>query len=148
MSATCAASCRAIFNIIIEPELIFRSTRIVRNLAEYSLHQWARSLYSRRLAVCIIATSVAQHDRRNGEPIDTHAGGGDMRTPVVPNQFELGKNKMVHKPTTATLNFDTGDTIFKTVSWGRAGEQLASGQEYRKEDIMRVALKLLVKIPR
>ena len=71
-----------------------------------------------------------------------------MRTPIVPNQFELGKNKMVHKPTAATLLFDTGDTIFKSVSWGRAGEQLDGGQEYRKEDFMRVAQQLLVKIPR
>jgi hypothetical protein len=69
-----------------------------------------------------------------------------MATPVVPNQFAVGKNKMVHKPTTATLNFDPGQTTFKSVDWGRAGEQPDSG--YRKDDIMRVAQQLLSKLPR
>jgi len=71
-----------------------------------------------------------------------------MVTPVVPSQFELGKNKIVHKPTRATFDFDTGDTTFKSVDWGRAGEQLSSGQDYRKDDVMRVARQLLSKLPR
>jgi hypothetical protein len=41
----------------------------------------------------------------------------------VPNQFEVGKNKIVHKPTKAAFSFDTGHTTFKSVNWGRAGEQ-------------------------
>jgi hypothetical protein len=72
----------------------------------------------------------------------------DMVTPVVPSQFELGKNKIVHKPTRATFDFDTGDTAFKSVDWGRAGEQLSTGQDYRKDDVMRVARQLLSKLPR
>jgi hypothetical protein len=71
-----------------------------------------------------------------------------MRTPVVPNQFEVGKNKIVHKPTQAILTFDTGDTLFKTMTWGRADEPMEGGREYLKDDIMRVAQKLLIKIPR
>jgi hypothetical protein len=71
-----------------------------------------------------------------------------MVTPVVPSQFELGKNKIVHKPTRATFDFDTGDTTFKSVDWGRAGEQLSTGQDYRKDDVMRVARQLLSKLPR
>jgi hypothetical protein len=51
----------------------------------------------------------------------------------VPNQFEVGKNKIVHKPTKATFSFDTGYTAFKSVNWGRAGEQLSTGQDYRSE---------------
>jgi len=74
--------------------------------------------------------------------------GEDMVTPVVPSQFELGKNKIVHKPTRATFNFDTGHTTFKSVNWGRAGEQLSTGQDYRKDDVMRVAQQLLSKLPR
>ena len=71
-----------------------------------------------------------------------------MAPPVVPNQFEVGKNKIVHKPTKATFSFDTGHTAFKRVNWGRAGEQLSSGQDYRKDDVMRVAQQLLNKLPR
>jgi hypothetical protein len=71
-----------------------------------------------------------------------------MAMPVVPSQFEVGKNKIVHKPTQATFNFHTGHTTFKSVDWGRAGEQLSTGQDYRKDDVMRVAQKLLTKLPR
>lgn len=70
-----------------------------------------------------------------------------MATPVVPNQFEVGKNKIVHKPTNATFSFDLGLTTFKSINWGRAGEQL-TGQNYRKADVMRVAQQLLSKLPR
>jgi hypothetical protein len=33
-----------------------------------------------------------------------------MVGPVVPSQFEVGKNKIVHKPTKATFSFDVGHT--------------------------------------
>jgi hypothetical protein len=71
-----------------------------------------------------------------------------MPTPVVPNQFAVGKNKIVHKPTTATFSFDPGQTAFKSIDWGRADEQPSSGAGYRKDDIMRVAQQLLGKLPR
>ena len=71
-----------------------------------------------------------------------------MATPVVPNQFAVGKNKIIHRPTTATFSFDTGDTTFKTIDWGRADEQLSAGTEYRRDDIIRVAQQLLSKLPR
>jgi len=71
-----------------------------------------------------------------------------MATPVVPNQFAVGKNKIIHRPTTATFSFDTGDTTFKTIDWGRADEQLSAGREYRRDDIVRVAQQLLMKLPR
>jgi hypothetical protein len=66
----------------------------------------------------------------------------------VPNQFEVGKNKIVHKPTKAAFSFDTGHTTFKSVNWGRAGEPLSNGQNYRKDDVMRVAQQLLGKLRR
>ena len=69
-----------------------------------------------------------------------------MASPVVPNQFEVGKNRIVHKPTNATFSFDLGHTTFKSINWGRAGEQL-TGQNYRKADVMRVAQQLLSKLP-
>jgi hypothetical protein len=75
-----------------------------------------------------------------------------MITPVVPNQFALGKNKIVHKPTNATFSFDTGQTIFKSVDWGRIGGQPTGEQptdkDYRKDDVMRIAQQLLNRVPR
>jgi hypothetical protein len=71
-----------------------------------------------------------------------------MAKPVVPNQFQVGKNKIVHKPTKATFSFDTGDNDFKSVNWGRAGEDLPTGEDYRQDDVMRVARQLLVKLPK
>jgi hypothetical protein len=71
-----------------------------------------------------------------------------MATPVVPNQFAVGKNTIVHKPTAAIFSFDAGDTTFKSVNWGGASEQPSSGSDYRKDDIMRVAQQLLSKLPR
>jgi hypothetical protein len=72
----------------------------------------------------------------------------EMVTPVVPSQFQVGKNKIVHKPTKATFSFDTGQAMFKSVDWGPVGDQPASGQDYRRDDVMRVAQQLLSKLPR
>ena len=41
-----------------------------------------------------------------------------MATPVVPNQFMVGKNRIVHKPTAATFSFDKNLTTFKSINWG------------------------------
>jgi hypothetical protein len=71
-----------------------------------------------------------------------------MATPVVPSQFAVGKNRIIHKPTTATFGFETGHTTFKSIKWGSADEQLSSGLDYRKDDIIRVAQQLLSKLPR
>ena len=71
-----------------------------------------------------------------------------MAAPVVPNQFAVGKNRIIHKPTTASFSFDTRHDTFKSINWGRAGEQLASGLRYGKGDIIRVAQQMLSKLPR
>jgi hypothetical protein len=71
-----------------------------------------------------------------------------MVTPVVPNQFSLGKNKIVHKPTNTTFSFDTGQTAFKSVEWGRLDAQPATGAGYKKDDVLRVAQQLLNRVPR
>src|SRR5262249_19616376 len=92
--------------------------------------QSARPYYANRSACA----------RRRGDRI--------MATPVVPNQFAVGKNRIIHKPTTATFSFETGHTTFKSINWGRADEQLPSGLDYRKDDIIRVAQQLLGKLPR
>jgi hypothetical protein len=71
-----------------------------------------------------------------------------MAAPVVPSQFAVGKNRIIHKPTRATFGFDKSHTTFKSINWGHAGEQLSSGTDYRKDDIIRVAQQLLSKLPR
>jgi hypothetical protein len=71
-----------------------------------------------------------------------------MATPVVPNQFAVGKNRITHKPTAATFSFETGHTTFKSINWGQADERLSSGSHFRKDDIIRVAQQLLSKLPR
>jgi hypothetical protein len=71
-----------------------------------------------------------------------------VATPVVPNQFQVGKNSILHKPTNATFSFEMGHTTFKSIQWGRAGEQLSSSLNYRKDDVMRVAQQLLTKLPK
>jgi hypothetical protein len=71
-----------------------------------------------------------------------------MATPVVPNQFAVGKNRIIHKPTATTFSFETGHTTFKSIDWGRVDEKRSSGIDYRKDDIIRVAQQLLSKLPR
>jgi hypothetical protein len=71
-----------------------------------------------------------------------------MPIPVVPNQFQVGKNKILHKPTKATFNFDTGNAAFRSIDWGLAVEQPATAKDYRREDVARVAQQLLTKLPK
>jgi hypothetical protein len=71
-----------------------------------------------------------------------------MAAPVVPSQVAVGKNRIIHKPTTTTFSFDTGHPSFKRINWGRADQQLSSGTAYRKDHIIRVAQQLLGKLPR
>jgi hypothetical protein len=66
MNVTCAECCRAIFNITMTRERIFRSTRTVHGLVRYSYPPQAITLLpSQRLAACIIAMNVKPH--KNGE---------------------------------------------------------------------------------
>jgi hypothetical protein len=44
-----------------------------------------------------------------------------MTTPVVPSLFAVGKNRIIHKPTTATFSFETGHTTFKSHQLGTCG---------------------------
>jgi hypothetical protein len=71
-----------------------------------------------------------------------------MATPVVPSQFAIGKNRIIHKPTKATFSFERGHPTFKSINWGHADEELSSGTNYRKDDITLVAQQLLSKLPR
>jgi hypothetical protein len=50
-------------------------------------------------------------------------------TPATINAAEVGKNKIVHRPTDAAFSFDKRHATFRSVSCGRAGEQLSTGQD-------------------
>ena len=63
-SVTCAACCPAIFNIIMTPERISRSTRTARGPVAYNFLPQAISLPFPRSAACIIAMSVEPRDAR------------------------------------------------------------------------------------
>src|SRR5229473_5443998 len=65
-SVTCAAFCRAIFNIIMTPERISRSTRTAHGLVACNFPPQAVLLPSRRSAVCIIAMSVVPREIGEG----------------------------------------------------------------------------------
>jgi hypothetical protein len=67
MNVTWAAYCRAIFNIIMTPERISRSTRTAHGLVAYTFPSRATLLPSRSSAVCIIAMSV--EPREIGEAV-------------------------------------------------------------------------------
>ena len=71
-----------------------------------------------------------------------------MASPVLPSQFTVRRNRIVHKPSAASFTFDTNHNTFKSINWGHADEQLSSGTAYRKDDIIRVAQQLLGKLPR
>jgi len=71
-----------------------------------------------------------------------------MPVPVVPNQFELGKYKIVHKPTKAIFNFDPGATAFSSIDWAGVAESPTSAKDYRRDDLLRVAQQLLTKLPK
>src|SRR5262245_10751895 len=68
-----------------------------------------------------------------------------MATPVVPNQLSA---KTEYGAADASRPRRRGERTFKSINWGRAGEPLASGLNYRKDDIIRVAQQLLSKLPR
>src|SRR5262245_16194827 len=86
---------------------------------------------------------------RSAESFHTYSGSTALGNfEIGSSQFAVGKNRIIHKPTTATFSFETGHTTFKSINWGRADEQLSSGLAYRKDDIIRVAQQLLGKMSR
>jgi hypothetical protein len=75
-------------------------------------------------------------------------------TPVDRNQFEiLGKTEVIHKPTGAHLStYEYSDPDHAcstmTVNWGRAGDKLEFGEDYRREDVASVARDILRELAR
>ena len=66
-------------------------------------------------------------------------------TKVTQEQFESKENEVVHKPTGARFTAYKGIAQPHIVNWGRCGEVLASGEDYDREDVQRVAVTLLAR---
>ena len=72
---------------------------------------------------------------------ETHRLEGDKMTKVTEDQFEIYGPIVRHVPTGA--RFTVGSDI---VNWGRAGDVLPSGEEFEREDVQRMAFKIMRKI--
>jgi hypothetical protein len=58
---------------------------------------------------------------------------------VTRAQFEISKNKVVHKPTGARFTAYPGRPEIATENLGRAGGRLENGDDYRPEDVRAMA---------
>jgi hypothetical protein len=63
-------------------------------------------------------------------------------TKVTPEQFEIQDSAVLHTPTGARFFAYPGQSQFSNANWGRAGDVLPSGDDYRREDIRVMAEKL------
>lgn len=66
-----------------------------------------------------------------------------MRIEVTHEQFEVGIDEVVHRPTGAKFTAYPGDYEMKGVHWGNAGNLLPSNEEYERVAVLRVAQDLL-----
>lgn len=63
-------------------------------------------------------------------------------TKITPEQFEIQDSGVRHTPTGARFSAYPGRSDFSTVNWGRAGDILPNGDDYRPADILAMAEKL------
>jgi hypothetical protein len=66
-----------------------------------------------------------------------------VKTKVTRDQFEVRENEVVHVPTGARFNAFRGQGHVKSVTWGRAGKKMETGEEYPREEVRYVAAQLL-----
>jgi hypothetical protein len=65
-------------------------------------------------------------------------------TKATPQQFEVLEDRIIHVPTGARFNFyPRRPEKFSTISWGRAGDVLENGDDYRPVDVRAMAEQLL-----
>lgn len=57
------------------------------------------------------------------------------RTPVKPDQFEITVNGITHKPTGCTFTAYPGQAMSGNMRIAQLGNKLASGEDYRPEDV-------------
>jgi hypothetical protein len=84
-----------------------------------------------------IAGRATQHD-------DYPVGGDTMAgTKVTREQFEILEDAVIHTPTGARFSAYPGRPEISNINWGRAGDLLENGDEYRREDVQGMAAQLL-----
>jgi len=59
-------------------------------------------------------------------------------TPVERDQFEISDNGITHKPTGASFSPYPGDPRAGNLNLGRLGEKLATGEDYRPNEVRRM----------
>jgi hypothetical protein len=64
-------------------------------------------------------------------------------TKVTGEQFEISEDKVTHIPTGAWFIAHPGRPEIANRNWGRAGDLLETGDEYRRADILAMARQLL-----
>ena len=64
------------------------------------------------------------------------------RTPSV-DEFEVRGDEVIHGPTNARWTAYPGDPLPHLQNLGMLGSVMSDGDEYREDDVLRIALKLL-----
>ena len=64
-------------------------------------------------------------------------------TRVSPEQFEVKNDVVIHTPSGAKFTAYPGYAEPHNVNWGKCGDVLANGDDYRREDVYQWAKKLL-----
>jgi hypothetical protein len=62
---------------------------------------------------------------------------------VTREQFEILQDVVIHKPTGARFSAHPGRQEIAFLNWGRAGDLLENGDDYRREDVHAMAEQLL-----
>jgi len=69
------------------------------------------------------------------------------RTRVTEDQFRVEENEVIHLPTNARWTAYPGRPEPHLYSQGRVGSVLSSGEDYWREDVEPIAVKLLAASP-
>lgn len=64
-------------------------------------------------------------------------------TKVLDDQFEIRENEVIHRPTNARWSAYPGRPEANIRSLGMLGSVLPNGDDYRQDEVERVALRLL-----
>lgn len=64
-------------------------------------------------------------------------------TQVTREQFEISLDAVVHTPTGARFSAYRGRPEISNINWGRAGDVLENGEDYRREEVRAIAEQLL-----
>jgi hypothetical protein len=68
-----------------------------------------------------------------------------MSTRVMPDQFEITNLGITHKPTGCTFTPHPGQPLSGNMRLGQLGNKLASGEDYRPEEVKAIMRELWAK---